>query len=1288
MASTTEQMDSLIPSADNEYLPTPEQDFSAADFASDTWEQARKRFRDAGIINVDPNDPKLATAYKRTLDYYKDVGLSGLLASQAAYEFVVASVADSVPFMSENNKGRLARDLAAMPEAFVGGGSRNLSQLDDFFELAAKQGTQTINKTIDVADRFYIDPTTVGTIGGNFALRTPGEEGNFKKARNLFKQLGGEDPRNFVSTNTKVYNQTGWYINPSDNQWRYEISDKPAKIDFKNFQGKELLNQRQITGSELFDEIQTLADNKSIDVSLTDFFKHEELYRRYPHLKRMRITFEADSAENASLGSYHRDKNLITINPAKVDLKDKRFKEILMHEIQHSIQEYEGFIPGASAQRIPFELTEKHAKTLTSALEDARITRKELLDELDIESLAIGYDTGPLFKLLDRDQDLKPGFILFASEDSVIEKFADAAKKSGLPDNIFDIYQKEKGGIGGSPLIKISNILNELRMSHLDDVYHKEAIQIINEKLYRGSGGELEANVVGYTANINPAERGLDPINMERYIATQQKLPDDFVGSYDDMAGKAVSENQPGYSRRLRSRRVEPGVTDAKIDINFDGVYNSLDITNKGFEEMSAVQRADAFSKFLLDNIIKNNKELKSIKNLKRGDTFSYTLDNGDVVQARFKKVLMKEYKRPDIEKGEGQIILRDTDPSKYESGEKFKIPEIEIELVGDGSMPPKTQLTISMPELIKNSNLVKNGENFDIMDLQEKIPEKTGFLSRANRFLDKLGLAEGGIAMNKQMQMAFMNEGGLRDDNMEKDPVSGNEVPSGSMAKEVRDDIPAQLSEGEYVVPADVVRYYGVKFFEDLRDRAKRGLQEMEANGRIGGEPVPAGGPTNEEELSPQEMQAIREMMGMAEGGTVNMYKRQQDLYSAPQQAVGNNMMNQGGQVRGYQNSSVVTNPANNTTNITNPANTASNFEQNIITAGQQAQQNPFVAQPLGYSLFQPAGTGTQMAEVTTPTAFVPVDMINLQTNHKVKANTQKEFDEYIAKGYVVDDGTLKPDSGGGGGGGGGDDPPKPEGWKKWLESADWNSEKGIRAFVDGIDYDPTTDTTTGKSIAAGLVGGAGAGVITAGLSAKPGLTAISDLNAARLIAKAQGLDELAAELDTRVKKIIDDGPGILDYLDDIFATGKSKANAWAKTKGFDNIQAAIEAGVTPTTPTSSGNDDDPPPTATSTQAAENQATAQSILDDLANPATQTSNQTSNIVANSLNTVGEGATAEERIANQQNTIENLNQITQNLETATQNPSGTISLQEGGLASNPKKKKKRQPRKGGLAGKK
>ena len=86
---------------------------------------------------------------------------------------------------------------------------------------------------------------------------------------------------------------------------------------------------------------------------------------------------------------------------------------------------------------------------------------------------------------------------------------------------------------------------------------------------------------------------------------------------------------------------------------------------------------------------------------------------------------------------------------------------------------------------------------------------------------------------------MSLFEEGGMKDDGLKKDPVSGNEIPPGSLAKEVRDDIPAQLSDGEYVVPADVVQYYGVKFFEDLRMEAKSGLKQMDETGRIGGEPV-----------------------------------------------------------------------------------------------------------------------------------------------------------------------------------------------------------------------------------------------------------------------------------------------------------------------------------------------------------------------------------------------------------------------------------------------------------------
>ena len=131
----------------------------------------------------------------------------------------------------------------------------------------------------------------------------------------------------------------------------------------------------------------------------------------------------------------------------------------------------------------------------------------------------------------------------------------------------------------------------------------------------------------------------------------------------------------------------------------------------------------------------------------------------------------------------------------------------------------------------------------------------------------------KGGVAMEKQMEL-FGEQGGLTDDGMNKDPISGNEVPSGSLAEEVRDDIPAQLSEGEYVVPADVVRFFGVKFFEDLRMQAKMGLAQMEKDGRIGGEPIAVATlevQADSEQLDPEDEKKLREMIGVNKGGVIH---------------------------------------------------------------------------------------------------------------------------------------------------------------------------------------------------------------------------------------------------------------------------------------------------------------------------------------------------------------------------------------------------------------------------------
>jgi hypothetical protein len=126
------------------------------------------------------------------------------------------------------------------------------------------------------------------------------------------------------------------------------------------------------------------------------------------------------------------------------------------------------------------------------------------------------------------------------------------------------------------------------------------------------------------------------------------------------------------------------------------------------------------------------------------------------------------------------------------------------------------------------------------------------GFFSRVK---DKLGFAEGG-SVESQMSSMMENR------SMEMDPVSGNEIPPGVGAENVRDDIDAKLSEGEYVVPADVVKFFGMDHFEKMIKKAKEGMAEFEEEGRIGGKDTDSA----EHEVAEEE----DDMMEMAAGGYI----------------------------------------------------------------------------------------------------------------------------------------------------------------------------------------------------------------------------------------------------------------------------------------------------------------------------------------------------------------------------------------------------------------------------------
>ena len=128
--------------------------------------------------------------------------------------------------------------------------------------------------------------------------------------------------------------------------------------------------------------------------------------------------------------------------------------------------------------------------------------------------------------------------------------------------------------------------------------------------------------------------------------------------------------------------------------------------------------------------------------------------------------------------------------------------------------------------------NILASGKHKNMSD-----EEKEAFVKEYKKLKLDYSFAEGGaVPMNEMsQQMEMFDDGGLMDEGGTVDPVSGNDVPPGSTQEEVRDDIPAQLSEGEFVFPADVVRYFGLEKLMEMRQEAKMGLQRMDDMGQMG---------------------------------------------------------------------------------------------------------------------------------------------------------------------------------------------------------------------------------------------------------------------------------------------------------------------------------------------------------------------------------------------------------------------------------------------------------------------
>lgn len=212
---------------------------------------------------------------------------------------------------------------------------------------------------VDTAPDIVYDESAIGfnQIIGERGLRNLDQaEENWTRTNNLMtaKQMyfGGKDAKT-------VRLATGWERG-ADGKWRYEIPDIQLKEDAfrvideaKQAQDAEedLLWQRNdLSDDEFIAGVQSIAkkyEDTTLVTKLEDVVEAPELFAAYPQLKGLAVEF--GHLPKGTGGYYASGSNTIRLSRDANILKNST-RSTLAHEIQHAIQEIEGFAKGASPE--------------------------------------------------------------------------------------------------------------------------------------------------------------------------------------------------------------------------------------------------------------------------------------------------------------------------------------------------------------------------------------------------------------------------------------------------------------------------------------------------------------------------------------------------------------------------------------------------------------------------------------------------------------------------------------------------------------------------------------------------------------------------------------------------------------------------------------------------------------------------------------------------------------------------------------------------------------------------
>lgn len=365
--------------------------------------------------------------------------------------------------------------------------------------------------------------------------------------------LAKEQLRQGLDTNT-IYLNTGWYLNKYDNKWRKRIDDSEFSfkqdniihsdngvfsiLDDKGYQNEFGFNLRyditEFSQSKM--SLSQLIKNNYTN-KVNDLVEHGEIFKYYPSLKDVFILYLNDITLSGN--KFYYSKN----TPQHIALLSKsvhspKIPYIALHEIQHFIQNYEGFSNGGNTYLANIisssggENTRIFLNSINSLIKKVNEVNKEIdlsvliydLNVLLIGELDMSF-IGVIGVLLDYAKDRD---ILVNASDTfsfmLLQSYSLTKNNKGSIKRFISKHYGDKYIMVFDENLKKAEEILQKNQSLIAKGWKPNDIHMLNFQTYEAILGEVESRFVQNTANIEKELSGYFA-----YYSSESILPENIT---------------------------------------------------------------------------------------------------------------------------------------------------------------------------------------------------------------------------------------------------------------------------------------------------------------------------------------------------------------------------------------------------------------------------------------------------------------------------------------------------------------------------------------------------------------------------------------------------------------------------------------------------------------------------------------------------------------------------------------------------------------------------------------